>query len=72
MRETIMSDPDPATRARARAALDRMPARTRMVFVANRVEGLSYAEIAKREGMFLWQVKRHMLRAIRIITRDTP
>jgi DNA-directed RNA polymerase specialized sigma24 family protein len=43
-----------------------------MVFVANRVEGLSYAEIAKREGMFLWQVKRHMLRAIRIITRDTP
>ena len=67
-----MSDSDPAASARARAALDRMPARTRMVFVANRVEGLSYAEIAKREGMFLWQVKRHMLRAIRFITRETP
>lgn len=67
-----MSDPDPVANARARAALERMPARTRMVFLANRVEGLSYAEIARREGMFLWQVKRHMLRAIRIITRDTP
>lgn len=65
-----MSDSDPAKSARARGALDRMPARTRMVFVANRVEGLSYVEIAKRERMFLWQVKRHMLRAIRIITRE--
>ena len=65
-----MSVPDPAAAARARAALERMPARTRMIFIANRVEGLSYAEIARREGLFRWQVRRHMLRAIRIIARD--
>ncbi|WP_327754028.1 sigma factor-like helix-turn-helix DNA-binding protein (plasmid) [Sphingobium sp. SJ10-10] len=65
-----MSAPDAAAVARAKAALERMPARTRMIFFANRVEGLSYAEIARREGLFRWQVRRHMLRAIRIIARD--
>lgn len=65
-----MSASDPAAVARAKAALERMPARTRMIFLANRVEGLSYAEIARREGLFRWQVRRHMLRAIRIIARD--
>lgn len=65
-----MSASDPAAVARAKAALERVPARTRMIFIANRVEGLSYAEIARREGLFRWQVRRHMLRAIRIIARD--
>lgn len=65
-----MADPDADKLVRAKAALERMPARTRRVFVAHRVEGLSYAEIAEREGLFHWQVRRHMLRAIRIIARD--
>jgi DNA-directed RNA polymerase specialized sigma24 family protein len=47
-----------------------MPSRTRAIFIASQVEGLSYAEIARREGLFLWQVRRHMLRAIRIIARE--
>ena len=65
-----MKAPDPAIRAKARAAVARMPSRTRAIFIASQVEGLSYAEIARREGLFLWQVRRHMLRAIRIIARE--
>ena len=62
-----MNAHDPARTEKAKAALARMPKRTLDIFIANQVEGLSYVEIARREGLFLWQVRRHMLRAIRII-----
>jgi len=65
-----MNTHDPARTEKARAALVRMPKRTLDIFIASQVEGLSYVEIAKREGLFLWQVRRHMLRAIRIVTRE--
>ena len=64
------SEPDAETMAKAGRALARMPARTFAIFVASQVEGLSYAEIAKREHIALWRVRRHMLRAIRIIARE--
>lgn len=41
-----------------------------MVFFASQVEGLSYVDIAQREGMSLEQVQDHMLMAIRIIARE--
>ena len=63
-------EPDAETMARACRALERMPARTFAIFVASRVEGLSYAEIAEREHIALWRVRRHMLRAVRIIARE--
>jgi len=65
-----MNTHDSARTEKARAALVRMPKRTLDIFIASQVEGLSYVEIAKREGLFLWQVRRHMLRAIRIVTRE--
>ncbi|WIW90516.1 sigma factor-like helix-turn-helix DNA-binding protein (plasmid) [Sphingobium sp. V4] len=61
---------DPERTEKAKAALARMPKRTLDIFIANQVEGLSYVEIARREGLFLWQVRRHMLRAIHIIARE--
>jgi len=56
--------------ASARRALERMPSRTRTIFVASQVERLSFAEIARREHMALWQVRRHMRRAICIIAQE--
>ena len=64
-----MADPDADKYDRAKAALARMPARTRRIFVANRVEGLSYAEIAEREGLFHWQVRPGTVRALPDIPR---
>lgn len=52
-----------------RAKLAAMPACVLEVFVLNRVEGLSYAQIARRQRTFTWVIKRRMLRAIRAISR---
>lgn len=65
-----MDKHDPAGIEKAEAAFARMSKRTLKIFILSQVEGLSYVEIAKREGLFLWQVRRHMLRAIRIIVRE--
>ena len=65
-----ISELDLARIAKARRALERMPSRTLRVFVASQVGRLSFAESARREHMALWQVKRHMRRAIRIIARE--
>ena len=40
-----------------------------MVFIAHRVEGQSYAEIAAELGIGEWRVRRHMRRAIRHIVK---
>ena len=56
-------------RERMHAVLLLLPEPTLRVFLANRVHGLSYRRIAKRYRMPLWQVRRHMLRAIRRIDR---
>ena len=56
-------------RERMRAVLLSLPEPTLRVFLASRVHGLSYRRIAKRYRMPLWQVRRHMLRAIRHIDR---
>jgi RNA polymerase sigma-70 factor (ECF subfamily) len=46
-------------------ALMELPARTRDVFVLRRLEGLPYNEIAKRLGLSVSAVEKHMLRATR-------
>lgn len=50
--------------ARMEVILHRLPRRTRDIFLAHRVEGLSYAEIAERNGLTERQVERHMVRAL--------
>jgi len=47
-----------------------MPPLTLEIFLLGMVDGLSEREIARRLGLFRWQVRRHMVRAIRIIDRQ--
>jgi len=50
--------------ARMQAALDRLPARTRAIFMAHRLEGATYAEVAAAHGLSIKGVEWHMSKAI--------
>jgi RNA polymerase sigma-70 factor (ECF subfamily) len=50
--------------ARYVAVLDTLAARTREIFLMNRVDGLSYEDIADRTGMTVKGVEYHMSRAL--------
>ncbi len=52
-----------------RAWLRKLPARTLTVFIAHRVEGKTYAEIAVELGIGEWRVRWHMRKAIRHILK---
>ncbi len=47
-----------------RRALEGLPETTLIVFMAHRVEGKRYAEIAREMGISEWRVEWHMVRAI--------
>lgn len=50
--------------ARLEAAMATLKPRTREIFMAHRLEGLSYAEIAARTGLTVWGVEKQIGRAI--------
>ena len=54
---------------RLEAAINRLKPKTRDIFVAHRVHGLSYAEIAKRTGLTTKGVEKQMAKAIAQIGR---
>lgn len=54
---------------RVEAAIQRLPQRTREIFVAHRVEGLSYLEIAERTGLSVKGVEKQMSKALVRIDR---
>ena len=54
---------------RASAALLELPERTRHVFVLRRLEGLRYQDVAKRLGLSVSAVEKHMQRAIAHLIR---
>jgi len=56
--------------ARVTRVINRLPERTRMVFVFSRLEGMRYAEIAKRMNISVSAVQKHMLRAIDALVLD--
>src|SRR3546814_2392286 len=60
---------DPELLAQVEAALLTLPRLTREVFLANRIDDLSFAEIAKRTGISKRRVRREMARAIWGFTR---
>ena len=49
-------------------ALMKLPERTRNVFVLRRLEGLPYGEIARRLGLSVSAVEKHMVRAMRLLS----
>lgn len=55
---------DAEIRRRLERAMRRVPRRTREVFLAHRLDGMSYREIAERTGLSVREVERHMMRAI--------
>lgn len=52
---------------RVLAALDILPDRTRAIFIAYRVEGISQKQIAQDEGLSLSAVEKHLQRAYRAV-----
>jgi RNA polymerase sigma factor (sigma-70 family) len=50
--------------ARIRTALKALPARVRQTFLLNRARGLTYAEIARLQGVSLSTVEKDMMRAL--------
>lgn len=54
---------------RMNVAIQAMKPRTRSIFLAHRIEGLSYREIAAQTGMTIKGVEKQMAKAIAIIHR---
>jgi len=76
--DASVSDVDEVRRLEARdsltrlqAAMGRMKPKTREIFMAHRVHGLSYAEIAAETGLSVKGVEKQMSRAIALINRFT-
>lgn len=65
-----MSDHDAELLRRLEEAVASLPRRQREVFLAYRVDGLSYADIASRTGLSVRQVERQMARAITKLSRQ--
>jgi RNA polymerase sigma-70 factor (ECF subfamily) len=60
---------DPDLLARIEAALLTLPRRRQAIFLAVRLEGTSYAELAERTGLSIRQLEREVARAIAHIDR---
>lgn len=57
------------TLRRLEAAMLRLKPKTREIFLAKRLDGMSYAEIAERTGLSVKGVEKHMGKAIAMIDR---
>lgn len=57
------------TLRRLEVAIAKMRPKTREIFLAHRIEGLTYAEIAKRTGLSVKGVEKHMSKAIAKISQ---
>lgn len=55
---------------RLEEAVLRLPPKTREIFLAHRLDGFSYAEIAVRTGITVKGVEKHMSRAIAYLDRN--
>lgn len=56
---------------RLRAIVKELPLRTRQVFVLHRIEELSYAEVAKRLGISVSSVQKHLSSALQHVLQRT-
>jgi len=60
---------DPHLLRRLEKAVARLPRLQREIFLAQRLDGLSYEQIAARTGLTVMRVERHMARALCKIDR---
>ena len=51
-------------------AMLKLPRSTRTIFLAHRLDSMSYREIADRAGLTVRQVERHMAKAIYRLSRE--
>lgn len=58
------ADTDPDLLGRMEEAMLNMPKLQREIFMAHRLDDMSYGEIAERTGLTVRQVERHMAKAI--------
>jgi RNA polymerase sigma-70 factor (ECF subfamily) len=58
------------TLRRLEAAMLRLKPKTREIFLAKRLDGMTYAEIADRTGLSIKGVEKHMSKAIAVIDRE--
>jgi RNA polymerase sigma-70 factor (ECF subfamily) len=49
--------------------LDTLPERTRSIFRMHKFDGLSYAEVAAKFGISRSSVEKHMMQALRALSR---
>lgn len=64
-----MGEPPPGLVERLEAAMAALPAVDREVFLAVRIDNMSYVEIARRTGRSVKDIEKRMSRAIGTITR---
>jgi RNA polymerase sigma-70 factor (ECF subfamily) len=66
-----MSDtPDPELLRRLDDAMRNIPKLQREIFMAHRLDHMPYGEIARRTGLTVRQVERHMARALYKLTKQ--
>jgi RNA polymerase sigma-70 factor (ECF subfamily) len=66
-----MSDkPDPDLLRRVEEAIENLPSVQREIFLAHRVDKMSYAEIAAKTGLPVRRVERHMASSLYRIARQ--
>lgn len=62
--------PDPELLKKMERAMLKLPRSTREIFLAHRLDDMSYQEIADRTGLSVRQVERHMAKAIWRLCRE--
>ena len=57
---------------RLREAIGQLPFKTQQIFVLNRIDGLTYPEVARRLGVSESSVQKHLATALRHVARSVP
>lgn len=65
----MTDDPDPVTLKRMERAVRKLPRLQREIFLAARLDEMSYVEIAERTGLSAGQVEREIAKALVSIAR---
>lgn len=65
----MIDDPDLVTLKRMERAVRKLPRLQREIFLAARLDDMSYAEIAERTGLPVGQVEREIAKALVSIVR---